>query len=219
MKKFIFLAAAALLISAASCGQQTTIRPQQLNESDLPGDISYQGDLVAGCKYTDKTGENIVILTETEVMKWEDETDDWIILSNKSLYAHRFLKVNGQWEEVWRVYDMEFECINYPIAEFVKEAFTITDLDRDGVAEIWLMYIKSCKGGVDPDNMFLRMYAGEEVYTLTGETKIRFHSNEDGMEYSYGGEYAMDDNFLNKQTPSVFVDYAKALWEKHIQGK
>ena len=214
MKKILFLATAALLISVASCGQPATIRLQQLNESDLPGDIGYQGDWVTACQYIDKTGENIVLLTETEVMAWEDETDEGVILSNKALYAHRFLKVGGQWEEVWRVYDMEFECMNYPVTEFVKEAFAITDLNKDGVAEIWLMYIKSCKGGVDPDNMFLRMYEGEEVYTLTGTTLLVLSD-----EYRDGGEYVMDDKFLNKNTPAAFVDYAKALWEKHIQGK
>jgi len=109
---------------------------------------------------------------------------------------------------------MEFECKNKPVAEFVREAFTITDLDGDGVAEIWLMYIKSCRGDVSPHNMFLRMYAGEEVYTLTGETRLVLS---DGS--VVGGEYAIDDNFLNNNTPSAFVDYAKSLWEKHIQGK
>jgi hypothetical protein len=143
-----------------------------------------------------------------------ERSDDGATLSNKDVYAHRFLKVDGQWEEVWRVYDMEFECVNNPVAEFVREAFTITDLDSNGVAEIWLMYIKSCKGDVSPENMFLRMYAGEEVYTLTGETRLVFS---DGS--SIGGEYIMDDNFLHPNTPRVFVDYAKALWEKHIQGK
>ena len=61
---------------------------------------------MAAWTYTDKTGENIVLLAETEVMEW-GETADGVTLSNKDVYAHRFLKVDGQWEEVWRVYDME----------------------------------------------------------------------------------------------------------------
>jgi hypothetical protein len=193
--------------------EEALIRPQKLNESDIPGEIGYQLDFVEGYRYTDKTGENIVFATEGGVMEW-GEDDDGVTLSNKDLRAYRFLKVDGQWEEVWRVYDMEFECKNNPVAEFVAGAFSITDLDNDGVAEIWLLYIKSCKGGDDPDNMFLRMYADEEVYTLTGKTRLVLS---DGS--VVGGEYAMDDNFLNNNTPSAFVDYAKSLWEKHIQGK
>ena len=229
MNKLILTATAAIIILAASCGQnapkrqsnadgteqateqQAAITVQKITESDLPDDIGYQGDLIKACRYTDKTGESLVILTETEVLAWEDEGD---YISTKGLYAYRFLKVNEQWEEVWRVYDMECECINYPVVEFVKKAFSITDLDKDGVAEIWLMYIKSCHGDVSPNNMYLRMYAGEEVYTMTGETLLVFSD-----EYSVGGEYVMDDKFLNKNTPSAFVDYAKDLWEKHIQGK
>ena len=193
--------------------EEALIRPQKLNESDIPGEIGYQLDFVEGYRYTDKTGENIVFATEGGVMEW-GEDDDGVTLSNKDLRAYRFLKVDGQWEEVWRVYDMVFECKNKPVAEFVREAFTITDLDGDGVAEIWLMYIKSCRGDVSPHNMFLRMYAGEEVYTLTGETRLVL--SDDSV---VGGEYVMDDNFLHNNTPPAFVDYAKSLWEKHIQGK
>ena len=106
---------------------------------------------------------------------------------------------------------MEFECVNNPVAEFVREAFTITDLDVDGVAEIWLMYIKSCKGDVSPENMFLRMYADEEVYTLARETRLVLSND-----YSVGGEYAMDDNFLHQNTPPAYMSIIQKPFGKNI---
>jgi hypothetical protein len=227
MKKSIILtAAAALMIFAASCGetapkqqsnadgaeeQQTAITVKKITEKDLPTEISYQDDFVEGYRYTDKTGDNIVFITEGEVTEWGRDKDGYI-LSNKDLRAYRFLKTDNEWEEVWRVYDMEFECFHYPVAEFVKGAFSITDLNNDGIAEIWMIYVKSCLGGVDPANMYLRMYNDENIFTMTGETKIIFT---DG--YSIGGEYEIE-NLSPHKTPPEFVEYAKELWKKHITG-
>gem|GEM_PF-1756366 len=187
------------------------IYPQKLSANEIPGEIPYQGDLVEAYRYTDKTGENIVITAETEAMYAEvNEYGD--VLGSKSVYAHRFLKTGSDWEEVWRVYDMEFECFNAPIANIVRGALSFTDLNHDGVAEIWMIYIKSCRGDISPDNMFLRMYQDEEVYTMTGQTKVVY-------EPVFGGDYTMDHKFLSRDTPEAFVNHAKTLWEKHIKGK
>ena len=64
-----------------------------------------------------------MILTETEVTTSED--DDGNLLSYKAIYAYRFLKKDNSWKEEWSVHHSEDECINYPVAEFVKESFSI----------------------------------------------------------------------------------------------
>ena len=234
MKRITFLtAAAALLTLAASCGQnaskqqtttqqevdQTTIAKQKLNSADIPGEIPWQGDLIEAYRYEDNTGENIVITTESDVMEWMEfeEDEDAPEMSYKQFWAYRFQKHGNEWKEIWKVYDMESKCMNYPIAEFIKGALQITDLDNNGTAEIWMMYLKSCKGDVSPDNMFLRMYDNEKVYTMTGESKLELHY--DGKTEVFGGEYTFDNQFLNKNTNPAFIEFAKKLWEKHIYGK
>ena len=233
MNRILILATSALFLFSTACGQkssspqtnspqdtktsvadtkQETILLQKLTSDAIPGEIGYQGDLVEGYRYTDKMGDNIVICTETGVMVW-DEPEDGLVLSNSVLYAYHFLKKGNDWEEIWKVYDMEFECVNYPVAEFVKGSLSITDLNNDGVAEIWIMYIKSCKGDVSPDAMFLRMYDNEEIYTMTGENRIKISDGD--SETVWGGEYTMDDRFLNRNTPAKFVEYAKEMWGKY----
>jgi hypothetical protein len=76
------------------------------------------------------------------------------------------------------------------------------------------MYIKRCAGDVSLHEMYLMMYDNEEVYTMAGENKIVF-----GEEFTMGGEYTMDNKFLNKNTAPEFVDYAKTMWEKYIRYK
>ena len=237
MQKTIFLTTTAiLLILAVSCGQKSssvksnnnqesansgadekreTIYVQELTSNEIPTEIAYVGDIVGAYKYVDNTGENIVITTETEVMSSaEDEYGSASYYKN--IYAQRFLKTTLDWEEVWRLYDFTDECTNYPVAAFVKGSLSITDLNSDGTAEIWMMYVKSCGGDINPDAMFLRMYNNEEVYTLTGEAKLKLADG--ASEQVVGGEYKLDDNFSDKNTPAVFVDFAKELWKKHIYG-
>jgi hypothetical protein len=218
-------ATAALFFSTAACGQgqpqrdtkQLPVSRQRLNPDGMPGEIGYQGDFVEGYRYTDKTGENIVFAAETDVMTQEEDDDGNIITSNKAACAHRYRNTENGWEEVWRVYDMEFDCINEPVAEIVRGALSITDLDSDGTAELWIMYIKSCHGDVSPDSLYLRMYINEEVYTMKGEALLEYYYN--NQWYSTGGEYTFGDGFLNRNTPAAYVDYAKRLWEKHKERK
>ena len=198
---------------AASCGQ-ATVKQQKLNPADIPGEIPWQGDLIEGYRYTDNTGENIVITTESDVLTNAEEEYE---TSYKQIWAHRFIKHKDSWDEVWKLYDIEDNCENYPVARFVNGALSITDIDGNGTAEIWLMYVKSCKGDVSSDDMFLRMYDNEEIYTMTGETRLTL--SDGASKETYGGEYTFDDRFLNKNTKPAFVEFAKTLWEKHIEGK
>jgi len=195
-----------------------TINLQKLNLDAIPGEIAYQGDVVEAYTYNDKTGKNIIILAES-IMFETPENEYGEVEYYKNLYAYRFLNSGNDWKDIWRLYDNSENCFNYPIAKFVKSAFTITDLNEDGVAEIWLMYIVSCRGDVSPDPMFLKMYEGEKEYGITGLTKIDMSDGTGGSFIKVGGEYELDDIFQNKTTPPAFVNFAKNLWEKHIEGK
>jgi len=192
---------------------------QKLTEDDyIPGEIGYQGDIVEAYRYYDKTGENIVILAESDIFETaENEYGD--VEYYKNIFAYRFLNINNDWEEKWRLYDYSDECFIKPTMEFLKGSFSITDLNNDGVAETWIMYIKACRGDVSPDPMFLIMNDNVKfTYTISGLTKILMSDGVDSFVME-GGEYELDERFKNKNTPAAFVTFAKNLWEKHIEGK
>ena len=210
-----------LTVVAASCGQRQTgehirddkvehegINVQRINLNELPEDVWYMGDFSEAYRYFDQTGENIVILTETEVATSED--DDGNTLSYKAIYAHRFLKKDSNWKEEWRAHHYEDECINYPVAEFVKESFSITDLDNNGVAEIWLVFISSCHGDISPNKLFIRMDDGEAIYMMSGERRLKLSE-----EFILGGDYTFDEKFTDSNMPLAFREYAVGLWEKY----
>ncbi|MDR0794882.1 MAG: hypothetical protein LBE79_02330 [Tannerella sp.] len=210
MKKTTLLTTiAALLLLAASCGQRQ-ITPQPLPFDEIPGEAGYMGNIVEAYKYTDKTGENIVLLTETEVRDVTINPNNPVLY--KGLYAFRFLKKDDRWEEVWRVYHYQDDCSHYPVAEFIKGAFTLTDLNIDSEAEVWMAYKASCKGGIDPDWLYVTMETGNRQYNVYGVCRLKFP---DGS--SMGGEYNFDDNFMDVNTPRIYRDYASKMWDKHVE--
>jgi hypothetical protein len=212
-KYFVIIATASLFILlTASCGQRASnkqIVPHLLVLSEIPGEAGYMGDIVEAYKYTDSTGDNIVLLTETEVM--DVSIDEDTPMFNKGLYAYRFQKKGDAWEEAWRVYHSKDDCPHFPVAQFVKGAFTLTDLNSDGEAEVWLVYVSSCHDNASPNYLYTTMETVNRQYNTYGECLLKLPNGD-----SMGGGFAFCDNFANATTPPAFLDFAETLREKHI---
>lgn len=56
-------------------------------------------------------------------------------------------------KQTWKIYDYISDCFVDIKAKFIDNTFEITDLDNNGIAEIWLMYKTSCSGSLDPSDM------------------------------------------------------------------
>src|SRR5438045_6272198 len=91
---------------------------------------------------------------------------------------------------------------------FVDKAFAVTDLDKNGVAEVWVMYKNSCHGDVSPVTTKIIMYEGTKKYALRGESRVKVSATD----YE-GGSYILDDNFKNGE--SAFRKYAEKLWAQN----
>jgi hypothetical protein len=204
MKKyfiFIFLAFSALHLSA----QITTTT---LSAAQLPKTLSIKGNLIKGLKWNDKNGENWLILTQTGAFKSKNQNADNtdIINYDTELYAYLFIKTGSSFKQVWRVTDFVRECPLDMKADFVPDAIEVTDLDKNGLAESWLLYRTYCKSDVSPSTQKLIMYENTKKYAIRGETKIKMGSE------MYGGQINIDDNF--KLGNKIFMNFAKQKWEK-----
>lgn len=167
------------------------------------------GKLVKAVRYTDSTGDNLLLLTETDIVvnpENKDTQETW----SKELFAHRFLlKKSGAAEQIWRVADYVRDChLDALYAEFIMDAFRITDLNNNGQAEVWLPYILQCAGDPSPMTMKIIMYEGDKKYAVRGKTRSRVDENT----YA-GGDYAMDPALLGG--PAEFSTFATQLWERY----
>jgi len=120
---------------------------------------------------------------------------------------------------------------------FVPGAITVTDLDKDGIAETKVQYIIACRSDVSPAIMKLALYENGTKYTLTGNTwvpyspEFKFDVTEANVnmekqpklkdeteEMLRGfGRYESEKDFAS--APASFLPYARTEWIKYVKEK
>ena len=222
MNKLLFIAALFLCFTADAQKKKTTTKkktsktkttkaPAKLNiaaldSKTLPRDIHYEGRIKNAARWTDKQGDNIVITTETgeydskKSMTGEGQSAD--------LFAYHYVVKAGKCVPDWKIADHIRDCPLDVQVHFIKNTFHITDLDKDGIAEIWTMYKTACHGDVSPCDMKIVMYEGRQKYAVRGTNKVQVSEHE-----IFGGEYKPDDAFT--KGPKPFRDHARELWLKN----
>ena len=199
-----------LLITTQYTLGQGKIALTHLTKSELPKGITFKGNLKEAVRWTDKSGVNLVITCETEeaVSKTAPSED----YREKYLFAHHYLLFEYSIKQTWKVTDYIKECPLDIAADFVKNTFQVTDLDKDGVGEVWMMYLLTCTGDVSPAEMKIILYEGTQKHAMRGENKVDIGNGE-----FVGGDYKFDKAF--NQAPTVFRDFAKKLWNANVMAK
>jgi len=178
----------------------------KLYKSSIPKGIQYIGNIADAVRWTDNTGDNIVILTLTDKTQSKNAPDD--VYSGGALYAYHYLVSGDSIKQTWKVYDYVKECPVDMFLYFVDKTFAVTDLNKDGKAEVWVMYKVSCQGDVSPIPMKIIMYQDNKKFAVRGTTRVESSPN------SYmGGEYSFDEAFQNAS--AEFRQYAERLWKQH----
>ena len=194
------------LCSMAAFGQGQ-INTTTLDTINLPNGVKYQGNIKTAVSWTDKLGDNIVISTETgETISKAAPSDDF---RDAALYAYHFIVDKDIANLTWKVYDFIKECPVDMEANFIKNTFQVTDLNNDGISEVWLMYKTVCHGDVSPYDMKIIMYQGQQKFAVKGQNKVQVSDKE-----FIGGDYKFDKAFIDG--PTEFRDFAKKLWDKNI---
>jgi hypothetical protein len=189
------------LILTQTCLAQ--FKMTKLDKNSTPKNIRYNGNIVQAVRWTDSTGDNIVILTATDKTQSKNAPG-----RDAALYAYHYLVSGDSIKQTWKVYDYIKECDTDMDLYFVDKTFAVTDLNKDGNAEVWVMYKNSCHGDVSPVAMKIVMYQDNKKFAVRGTTKVLVSANE----YT-GGEFTFDDAF--KKAPAEFRQYAEKLWKQH----
>jgi hypothetical protein len=184
------------------------IKTQALTQ--LPKQVTYKGNIVQSLQWTDKAGENILVLTVTDDFKSkkQDPNNMDIVNYDKELYAYHYIKKGTAYELLWKITDFTRECPFDINVQFLEKAVAVTDLDKNGIAETWLMYRVACRSDVSPATQKLIMHEGELKYAIRGTTRISISPQE-----SYGGEMTLDGNFKNGK--QEFREYALKIWKEN----
>jgi hypothetical protein len=202
--------------TALSTAKNLSFKVNKIDSTNFPDGLKYEGIIKNAVRWKDKSGDNIVIATETGHYinpKFKHESED---SSDAELFAYHYIISGNKANQTWKVYDYISDCPVEIAAYFVKNTFNVTDLNKNGIAEVWLMYKTTCHGDVSPLQMKVIMYEGKEKYAMRGENKVLLETSE-GKEKYIGGEYTFDANF--QKGPKVFKEFALNLWNKNIMQK
>jgi hypothetical protein len=203
MRSIYFIA---LLLTGQVCFAQ--VKVIKLDKKDIPATIKYTGQVINAVKYTDSEGQHLVITTETGITatKNSDSGDG----RDAALYAYSYtIGSNNQFKLSWQTYDFIKDCPVDLEAQYVPNTFAVTDLNKDGKAEVWLMYTTACRGDVSPPDMKIIMHEGAKKYAIRGTKKVRISDKAFD-----GGKYTFDDAF--KGGAEMFRQYAMDMWKKNL---
>jgi hypothetical protein len=192
-----------IFYSAFAIGQITVTK---IDTAKLPKQLRYSAHPISCVKWADSLGLNYVLLTETGQYQTTDkDRDDF---KNAALYAYHFVAKDDTFKLLWKVYDYTKDCAFDLSVRFLDKTFKITDLDKNGIAEVWLMYENQCTGDVSPVPTKIIMHEGPKKYAVRGERRVKVSATD-----YVGGKYTLDENF--KSGNKLFRQFAIDLWEKN----
>lgn len=213
MRKLHTIFLVLLALSSFKTIAQGRIELTPIDLKKLPAGIKYEGELKAGHRWTDLNGDNIAIITETgfhQSKKFEHVSD----VVDKEIFAYHFIIKNNKATPTWRVYDYISDCDVDTEANFIPETFRVSDLDKDGYAEVWMLYKTACRGDVSPADMKVIMYENGTKHAMRGTEKVFGGTDEKGTTHYIGGEYTLDPAFAN--APESFRAYAGKIWNENL---
>jgi hypothetical protein len=199
-----------ICLTVKSFGQ---VKITALDKAAIPKSIKYTGHIINSVTYSDKDGEHLVITTESGTIPSKGPDSD--NFRNEELHAYHYKKTAGELKLTWQTYDFIKDCDVDLAAHYLPNTFAITDLDNNGIAEVWLMYKTVCHGDVSPSDLQIIMHEGDKKYAVRGTTKVILPGEkETAQKETYGGKYTFDAVF--KDGPKSFRDYASALWKNNM---
>lgn len=201
-----------LLTLSANSFAQEKISAIKIDAKHLPAGIAYEGKLKSATRWTNANGDNIALISETGEYrnpKFQHDGEDG---TDAELFAYHFIVKDGKPSLSWKVYDFVSDCPVDLTASF--NDFRVTDLDKNGMAEVWMVYKTACRGDVSPAEMKIIMYENGKKYAIRGTEKIFQGLDEKGNKSYDGGEYQFDQAFL--KSAKEFRTFAEKLWNTYM---
>ncbi len=167
--------------------------------------------------FVDFTGE------DSDTLTWEDnlgrhflllETSDIIEGKEPGTHSQSVRVVHGLKEvenirEIWTFEDGQYDC-PVEVRTVFRAAPRLSDLNQNGVYEVWFMIEKFCKGDASPSELRVIMFnENKQKYILEGTTQQVFA---DGS--IYGGEYILK-NF--DSLPQEYQDFAIRYFKRNYK--
>ena len=215
----------------------TAIEATKVDAGQVPSTLRFRGKPYEVWQWKDSLGDNLLIATLVDAYndKQKNEYDEEG--QTAELHAFHYVKKDGDYKLLWKISDAEKACPFDITCGFIKNGITVTDLDKDGIAETTVPYKLACRSDVSPADMKIVMHEDTVKYALRGLMWVRasesdlFTVTDDNAnleslpkkkdEYEQlmqsFGRYQNEKEFAT--APPEFLKYAKDQWMKHVIEK
>ena len=183
--------------------QSAPVEWSSVGSDALPPGVDVEGRVVGGARWSDRTGENLLLLTQTGKIPSKAKCGDDCF--DAEISAYHFVRDSSEWSSLWKITDSERECLFDLYAGFIVQSLSITDLDANRLAESSFLYKTSCRSDVSPARLKLVMYEGSQRYVMSGSTTLPG---------SPGSEAGMDAAF--DAAPPAFKLFAQNQWSQFV---
>ncbi|MDB5269397.1 MAG: hypothetical protein JWP58_2437 [Hymenobacter sp.] len=200
--------AALLLPLLLPLAVRAQVKVSPLTPAAVPAALRHEGRVVQALRYTDRTGTYCVLTTEIapRVAPGANAENG----RRADLYAYQYQLPAATVPVLnWQVHDFVADCPLDIEARFLPGALTVTDLDQNGTAEVWVVYRTTCRGDVSPSTQKIIMREGGQKYAMRGSSRIAI-----GAGRYDGGEFSMDAAL--EKAPVAFRQYAVQLWKRRV---
>jgi hypothetical protein len=176
----------------------------------LPAGVKPSGDPpTASFTFEDKNGTNYVLFSWRQVYERDPAREQSPPRSRYLWVDHWAVAAGGKPKLLRAVKDHVEACDADVTLAFHDDAFTVTDLDGDGYAEITFAYELGCRSDVSPNDYKLLVLQNGTKYILRGRTSI---ATRDAQQPAAGGDFTPDP--AKRKWPAALYQHAIEVWQR-----
>lgn len=179
--------------TAAATGIEMVLFEPSAVDKDMP----HKGKVIGGLRWRDAGGDNMLVQSRVD----RDGGEDGLSVF---LYANHFVRdPAGKVKLLREVKDRYENCEFDNMTRFLGDASEVTDLDDDGLGEVWFAYVADCTSDITPLTTKLLALENGDKYIIRGRI--------DSIS-GYPGEKKVDPSLT--KGPAAFAAHADAQWTK-----
>jgi len=157
--------------------------------------------------FRDRDGEGLLVLSRSDGQAVDAESEQEVdkVVLKATLYGRTTDR--DAFKPRWQI-EQETTCPGLDLdVDFYTDVSDVSDLNKDGVAEVTVASHAFCGGGIDPHDIAIEMREGQSAYTITGQSLIT-PAGEDPV----GGE--REDSASLKNAPQVLREHMDSVWQQ-----
>lgn len=157
-----------LLLSAC---EQKTFEPLAPIPTDQLEVLGVQAP-IKSVHFRDRDGEGLLVLSRSDGQASDPESEQEVdkVVLKATLYGRT--AQSDAFKARWQI-EQETTCPGLDLdVDFYTDVSDVSDLNKDGVAEVTVASHAFCGGGIDPHDIAIEMREGQASYTITGQSLI-----------------------------------------------